>query len=63
MQSLQTHELEQVYDDLAQAIDQVPPGTNELFLAKLTMLLANELANPQRLTELIGQAHQNLKSS
>ena len=52
MRNLQIHEL-----------DQVPPGTNELFLAKLTMLLANELANPQRLTELIGQAQQNLKSS
>lgn len=63
MKTLQTNELEQVYDDLATAIDQVPPGKSELFLAKLVMLMANDMANPAHFAELLVQARQNLSSS
>lgn len=37
--------LEQVYDQLATAIDQAGPEKAELFLVKLALLNANALAN------------------
>ena len=60
MKTLQTNELEQIYDDLATAIDQVPASKRELFLAKLVMLLANEAADPKRLGTPLDVARQNL---
>lgn len=63
MKTLQTNELEQIYDDLATAIDQVPASKCELFLAKLVMLLANEQDDPKRFGELLDVARQNLIGS
>lgn len=38
--------LEQVYDQLASAIDTVGPDKTELFLVKLALMNANALADP-----------------
>lgn len=38
--------LEQVYDQLATAIDTVGPEKTELFLVKLALMNANALADP-----------------
>ncbi|MBL8390076.1 MAG: DUF2783 domain-containing protein [Hydrogenophaga sp.] len=38
--------LEQVYDQLATAIDAVGPAKTELFLVKLALMNANALADP-----------------
>ena len=38
--------LEQVYDQLATAIDRVGPEKTELFLVKLALMNANALADP-----------------
>ena len=38
--------LEQVYDQLATAIDSVGPDKTELFLVKLALMNANALADP-----------------
>jgi hypothetical protein len=38
--------LEQVYDQLATAIDAVGPDKTELFLVKLALMNANALADP-----------------
>ena len=39
-------DLEQVYDQLATAIDAVGPEKTELFLVKLALMNANALADP-----------------
>ena len=39
-------DLEQVYDQLATAIDAVGPDKTELFLVKLALMNANALADP-----------------
>ena len=44
--------LEQVYDQLATAVDTVGPEKTELFLVKLALLNANALADP-----VVFQAH------
>jgi hypothetical protein len=38
--------LEQVYDQLATAVDTVDPEKTELFLVKLALMNANALADP-----------------
>ncbi len=48
--------LEDVYDALATAIDQVGPEKSELFLVKLALLNANALANPQTFTDHVAAA-------
>ena len=48
--------LEDVYDALATAIDQVGPEKSELFLVKLALLNANALANPQTFKDHITAA-------
>lgn len=48
-------DLEQVYDELAEAIDRAGDH-RELFLAKLALLLANELGDRRRLAALIATA-------
>lgn len=48
-------DLEQVYDDLAEAVDQAG-DRRELFLAKLALLLANELGDRDRVAALTRQA-------
>jgi len=52
--------LEQVYDQLATAIDQAGPGKAELFLVKLALLNANALADPALTQQHIQAALQNL---
>lgn len=48
--------LEDIYDTLALAIDAAPQDKRELLLAKIVLLLANELRDPQRVIDLIHQA-------
>ncbi|WP_353192451.1 DUF2783 domain-containing protein [Pandoraea pnomenusa] len=48
--------LEEIYDALALAIDAVPDDKRELLLAKIALLLANEIADPSRVLSLIAQA-------
>lgn len=45
-QTLTVPGLEQVYDQLATAIDAVDPAKTELFLVKLALMNANALADP-----------------
>lgn len=45
MNALTIPQLETVYDSLAEAIDQAGPEHSELFLTKLCLLLANQLAD------------------
>ncbi|WP_374619202.1 hypothetical protein [Pandoraea sp.] len=51
--------LEEIYDTLALAIDAAPSDTRELLLAKVALLLAHEIQNPQRVIDLIRQAAQS----
>ena len=46
MNALTVPGLEQVYDQLATAIDTVGPDKTELFLVKLALMNANALADP-----------------
>lgn len=48
--------LEEVYDALATAIDEVGPTKAELFLVKLALLNANALGNPQTVRDHIAAA-------
>ena len=43
-------QLEQVYDTLAEAIDQAGPERTELFLTKLSLLLANAIGDAAAVT-------------
>lgn len=58
--SLTVPGLEQVYDALATAIDQVGPDRTELFLVKLALLQANALADPAVVRAHIQAALQDL---
>ncbi len=60
MTALTIPQLEQVYDALAQAIDQAGPERTELFLTKLSLLLANEIADDARVQTLIESALRDL---
>lgn len=53
-------EIEQVYEQLAQGIDAVGEGKSEIFLAKVALLLAQEVGDVARLTTLIEQAKADL---
>ena len=57
---LTTPQLEQVYDALAQAIDQAGPEHTELFLTKLCLLMANALGDDARVETLIESALKDL---
>ena len=46
LQTLTIPGLEQVYDQLATAIDAIDPAKTELFLVKLALMNANALADP-----------------
>lgn len=54
------HELEQVYDALASGIDRATPAKAELFLAKLALLLANELGSAAPVKQAIETALRDL---
>lgn len=57
--SLPLSDLEQVYDDLASAVDRAGEHS-ERFLAKLALLLAHELADAQRVAAHIDAALRDL---
>ncbi|BDD91596.1 DUF2783 domain-containing protein [Pandoraea sp. XJJ-1] len=48
--------LEEIYDTLALAIDAAPDDKRELLLAKVVLLLAHEIDDPQRVIDCIQQA-------
>lgn len=52
--------LEQVYDQLATAIDNVGPDKTELFLVKLALMNANALADPALFQAHIDAARRDL---
>ena len=56
MPGLTLSDLESVYDLLAEAIDQAPPGRLELMLTKLAVLLAQELGDRSRVEALVACA-------
>lgn len=60
MKTLTVHELEQVYDALALAIDQVTPAQSERFLVKLALLAAHALGDGRKFVELVESAQQDL---
>lgn len=53
-----THE--DVYDALAEGIDRSGPEKSEMFLAKVCLLFAKELDNPERCQTLISEAEKNM---
>lgn len=60
MSKLPIQDLEQVYDNLAQAIDAATPEKAELFLAKLALLAAETLGDAKQFMALIEVASQDL---
>lgn len=60
MKSLSVHDLEQVYDALALAMDQATPAKSELFLVKLALLAAHEIGDGRRFQALAESALQDL---
>lgn len=59
MSELSTADLEQVYDRLAEAIDQAD-AHSELMLVKLALLMARELGQRDRVEALITDALRDL---
>ena len=59
-QALSIPDLENVYDLLAQAVDQAGPDKAELFLVKLALLNANALGEPGIVQRHIQAALQDL---
>ena len=57
---LNAAELEDAYTAIADAIDSVGPERERVFLAKLVLLLAQEMGRPQRISELIDIAKRDL---
>lgn len=53
--------LEQVYDTLAQAIDEAGPERSELFLVKLALLNAQALGSAERFGEHVRAALRDLE--
>ena len=58
--ALSIPELEQVYDQLATAIDAVGPEKTEHFLVKLALMNANALADPDLFQAHIDAARRDL---
>ena len=58
--ALTVTQLEQVYDTLAQAIDQAGPDHSEVFLTKLSLLLANALGDAGLVATLVEAALNDL---
>lgn len=58
--TLDIPDLEQVYDQLATAIDAVGPEKTELFLVKLALMNANALADPVLVQAHIDAARRDL---
>ena len=58
---LATDDLEALWEHLAEAIDRAGPDRDRLFLAKLALLLTQELGNAARAAELIRIATEDLQ--
>lgn len=54
-QPLAFEELEQIYDDLAEAIDACGPERESVFLAKLVLRMAQEMGEGARVRALIAE--------
>jgi len=57
---LSVDDLERVYDSLAEAIDNVGPEKEALFLAKLVLILANDLGDRARILADIEMAERDI---
>ena len=57
---LAVDDLEALWERLAEAIDEAGPERERLMLAKLALLLAEELGDPARVNELITDALEDL---
>ncbi|MHA7774118.1 hypothetical protein [Roseibium sp. M-1] len=53
-------DLETVYEALAEQLDAAGTGKRDLYLAKLTLLLAHDLADAERVRRRIVEAASNL---
>jgi hypothetical protein len=60
LNTLQLNELESVYDTLAEALDQAGKDDEVIFLTKLALLLANDVADESRINDAIREALKNL---
>ena len=60
MSALTMPGLEQVYDDLAAAIDRAPEGKSELMLVKLALLLAQQVGDAAQVKQSVEAALQDL---
>ena len=60
MNTLTVHDLEVVYDVLADALDKATAAKAELFLVKLALLSAQALGDAHTFTELTQSALQDL---
>ena len=49
-------ELERIYEAMAKAMDAVGPDQSEVFLARLALALAEDLDQPERALEVIGES-------
>ena len=59
-QRLSFEDLERIYSQLADAIDQVGADKEALFLSKLALILERELGDPERIHEAVEAAKQDL---
>ncbi len=53
MTTLPLADLEDIYDELAEAIDRVGPAQEPVFLAKLALMLAHQLGDRALISKLI----------
>ncbi|MBE1283116.1 MAG: hypothetical protein GJ676_07375 [Rhodobacteraceae bacterium] len=60
--SMQFNELEAFYEDMASMLDALADKDRELFLCKLSLLLARELADGAKARELVHAAANHLKA-
>jgi hypothetical protein len=56
-------DVERVYDAIAETLDTVGTEKSELFLAKLALLLSNELGDVEQVLSLINMASINLNAA
>ena len=54
-------DLETVYEALAEQLDAIGSAQRELYLAKLALLLAHEIADAGRVRSLVAEAASNLE--
>jgi hypothetical protein len=60
MTTMRFEDLEQVYEELAQAIDRAGSGNESLFLAKLALALCHRVGAPDIVRACIDQALEDL---